>query len=118
LRITKRILLFDPESEIKLPELQVSDRLFGNLTELVITSVIRPRVSSGNQPEKIVRQADLYALLKSTSACISPEELAKILGECHTTHSIVMLEENAAGVDINGHCSSCAHPLTTEEDDI
>ena len=114
LRITKRILLFDPQSKITLPELQVSSphRLFENLTDLVITSVIRPRVSSGGQARRFVRQADLYALLKSTSACNSSQELANILGECPTTNSIVLLEEN-----INGNCSSCTHPLTTTADD-
>jgi hypothetical protein len=43
LRITKRILLFDPESEITLPELLLDltpEQLFDILTKLVINSVI------------------------------------------------------------------------------
>lgn len=118
LRITKRILVFDPDSDIRLPELQVSapHRLFDSLTDLVITSVIRPRLASDGQGRRFVRQADLYALLKSTSSCSSPEELSKILGECPTTNSIVLREDNVAGKDIDGHCSSCASPLTTIEE--
>uniref|UniRef100_A0A0P4YE06 AAA+ ATPase domain-containing protein n=2 Tax=Daphnia magna TaxID=35525 RepID=A0A0P4YE06_9CRUS len=118
LRITKRILVFDPDSDIRLPELQVSapHRLFDSLTDLVITSVIRPRLASDGQARRFVRQADLYALLKSTSSCSSPEELSKILGECPTTNSIVLREDNVAGKDIDGHCSSCASPLTTIEE--
>ncbi len=49
LRITKRILLFHPESEITLPELLLAstpEQLFDILTKLVINSVIRPRVAS------------------------------------------------------------------------
>ncbi|KAI9554203.1 hypothetical protein GHT06_019475 [Daphnia sinensis] len=121
LRITKRILLFDPESDIKIPELQVTapHRLFDSLTDLVITSVIRPRMASGGQANRI-RQTDLYALLKSTSSCSSPEELAKILAECPTNNSIVLREDNIAERDIVRRCSSCSSPLTTNgetEDD-
>ena len=112
LRITKRILIFDPESDVKLPELKVStpQRLFENLQELVITSVIRPRVAVRNRTR--IRQADLYALLKRTSVCSSPEELSQVLRECPTTNSMVLLEDNVEA-DENGHCSSCHQPLTT-----
>jgi hypothetical protein len=96
LRITKRFLLFNPESEITLPELLLAstpEQLFEILTKLVINSVIRPRVASqGN-----LRQANLSTLLKCTSACNSPEQLAKILGECPTNNSVVLLEENVTG---------------------
>jgi hypothetical protein len=117
LRITKRFLLFNPESEITLPELLLDltpEKLFDILTELVINSVIRPRVASqGN-----LRQANLglYTLLKSTSACSSPEQLAKILGECPTNNSVVLLEENVTGTSNNGCCSSCKQPLTVIEE--
>ncbi|XP_057375006.1 uncharacterized protein LOC130695963 [Daphnia carinata] len=115
LRITKRILLFDPDSDIRLPELQVStpQRLFDSLTDLVITSVVRPRMASGGQTNRIVRTADLNALLKSTSSCSSPEELAKILAECPTTNSIVLHEDKIAQGDIDRHCPSCESRLTT-----
>lgn len=116
LRITKRILLFDPESEITLPELLLAstpEQLFEILTKLVMNSVIRPRVASqGN-----LRQANLNTLLKSTSSCNSPEQLAKILGECPTNNSVVLLEENViTGISNNGFCSSCKQPLAVIEE--
>jgi hypothetical protein len=110
LRITKRFLLFNPESEITLPELLLDltpEKLFDILTKLVINSVIRPIVASqGN-----LRQANLNTLLKSTSACNSPEQLAKILGECPTNNSVVLLEENVTGTSNNGCCTSCKQSL-------
>ena len=116
LRITKRILLFDPTSDVQLPELQAATphRLFDNLIELVINSVIRPRITTGDGMRRFVRQADLYALLKSTSNCNSLEELGQILGECPTTNSIV-LRENATGVQNDGYCYGCNQPLEEGE---
>lgn len=79
LKITKRILLFDPESNITLTEEQVSKPLtfFERITEFVIESVFRRRVSSTNdQPVSLV---DLYTLLKITSTCNSAQELAKLI---------------------------------------
>ena len=48
LRITKRMLLFDSNCDVKLPELQglTGEKLFKNLTTLVIESVIRPRLAA------------------------------------------------------------------------
>ena len=64
LRITKHILLFDPTSDVQ-PELQAAtpNRLFDNLIELFINSIIRPRITTGDGMRRFVRQADLYALL-------------------------------------------------------
>ncbi|EFX63995.1 hypothetical protein DAPPUDRAFT_114810 [Daphnia pulex] len=42
-------------------------RLFEKLTELVVTSILWPRFATGNQARRFVRQANLHALLKSTS---------------------------------------------------
>jgi hypothetical protein len=69
---------------------------------LVVISIIRPRVATGNQGRIFVHQANLYALLKST--CESPKELAKIVRECPTNNSTLL----AADV---GRCSSCSHLL-------
>jgi hypothetical protein len=53
-------------------------RLFEKLTELVVTSILRPRVATGNQARRFVRQADLNALLRARHwTCDSPKELAK-----------------------------------------
>lgn len=115
LRITKHILLFDPESEVKLRELQNStpEKLFDNLTELAMNSVIRPRVATCLRTRRLVLQADLYAFLKSTSACGSAKELAEILEECPTTNCLVLRKKGRDGVDLNRYCPSCTHSLTT-----
>ena len=116
LRTTKRILLFNPESEFTFPESLVptaSKELIDYLTELVINSVIRPRVGSREN----IRSATLNTLMKSTSACRSEEELANILRECPTHDAIVLLEENVVGANNNGVCPSCNQPLTAIEVD-
>jgi hypothetical protein len=105
------MLLFNPGHSVQLPELQGSsaEQLMQSLTELVIESVIRPRVAVAEAASKrSVRQADLNALLKSTSTCDSPRELAKILRQCPETESLVLTEENAS---LDGKCSSCGQPL-------
>ncbi|KAI9554792.1 hypothetical protein GHT06_020069 [Daphnia sinensis] len=115
LRISKHILLFDPESDVKLPELQnlTSEKLFDNLTQVAISSVIRPRVASCLPTRRLMRQADLYALLTSTSACSTAEELAEMLEECPTTNSLVLRRKGREGVDLNRNCPSCSLSLTT-----
>jgi hypothetical protein len=57
LRIMKCVLLFYPESKIKLPNLQDSTpkRLFEKLTELVVSSIIRPRVAIYWKSSKMIR---------------------------------------------------------------
>lgn len=117
LRITKRVLIFDTKSQIRFPELQVSSpqRLFERFTEVVVASIVHPRVASGARSRKNrpVRQNDLLAILKSTSACSSTKELERILRECPTTHSIVLLEDNSIEDDEDdiGRCTSCKEPL-------
>lgn len=105
------MLLFNSGHSVQLPELQGSsaEQLMQSLTELVIESVIRPRVAVAETASKrSIRQADLNALLKSTSTCDSPKELAKILRQCPETESLVLTEENAS---LDGKCSSCGQPL-------
>ena len=105
------MLLFNPGYNVKFPELQGSsaDHLMQSLTELVIESVIRPRVAvAETASRRAVRQADLNALLKSTSTCDSPKELAKILRQCPETGSLILMDENASR---DGKCSSCGQPL-------
>ena len=107
LRIAKRILVFAPESNIKLPELNqfsTPQMLIDSLQKLVIAAVIRPRVAAGGR-----RLADMYELLKSTSACSSPEELARVIRECPITNSIELLGDNVAG-----YCSNCTTRRTRE----
>ena len=98
------MLLFNSRYNAQFPELQGSsaEQLMQSLTELAIESVIRPIVSS-----RSVRQAELYALLKSTATCNSPKELAKILRQCPDTGSLI-LEENTS---LTRKCSSCSQPL-------
>ena len=89
LRIAKRILVFAPESNIELPDLnQFSppQMLIDCLQKFVIAAVIRPRIAAGDRPE-----SDLYDLLRSTSASSSPEEVAQVIGEYPITNSIVLL---------------------------
>ena len=112
LRITKRMLLFNSSFKVQLPEVLGSsaEQLLKSLTELVIDSVIRPRVvvASFRRP---VRQADLDDLLKSTATCDSPMDLAKILRQCPNTKALVVIEENASAC---GQCSSCGQLLQTK----
>ena len=60
------------------------------LQKLFITSVIRPRIAAGGH-----READMYDLLRSTSTCSSPEELAQVIGQCPITNCIVSLGDPA-----------------------
>jgi hypothetical protein len=71
---------------------------------LVVISIIQPRIATGNQGRIFVHQANLYALLKSTSTCDSPEELAKIVRECPKNNSTLL------AADVRRY-SSCSHLL-------
>ena len=116
LRITKRIQLFDPDANIMPPELLGSspDQLFRRLADLVIESVIRPRVTTDDErlgAVPPVRQADLYALLHSTAACNSPEEVAQALHKCPTTKSLVLMATNPSPED---RCLRCGQHLVVD----
>ena len=120
LRIIKRILIFDSKSPIKFPELHVStpQRLIDNLADLVIASIIRPRVVcdlANGQTRRQVRQGDLYAILKNISACTTPKELVLILGECPVTYSIVLLEDKTTMGKVIDRCSSCNQFLNSSK---
>ncbi len=66
LKIMKCVLLFGSYSKIELPDLHVSSfeaqkTIWETVTDLVVTSIIRPRVATGNQARRFVRQAEFYA---------------------------------------------------------
>ena len=114
LRITKRMQLFHPEANIKPPQLLGSspDVLFKSLKELVIGSVIQPRVMTDGDEAMgrrgSIRQGDLYSLLESTASCRSPDELANILRTCPATKSLVLLDGAPSPED---RCISCGDRL-------
>ena len=112
LRITKRILLFDSNCNIKLPELQgiTGEKLFRNLTALVVESVIRPRLAADG--ERHVRQSNLLALLSNTGVSASPDEFAGKVKQCPRTNCFIPLEEIRDDV-----CPKCDATLTPQADD-
>jgi len=112
LRITKRILLFDSNCNVKLPELQgiTGEKLFRNLTALVIESVIRPRLAADG--ERHVRQSNLLALLSSTGVSASPDEFAEKVKQCPRTNCFISLEEIRDDV-----CPRCDASLTPQAGD-
>ena len=73
------MLLFDPNCQVKLPDLLGSsvEQLIQNLTELVLDSIIRPRLIADGESRRAIRQVDLYALLNIAAVCSSSEELSK-----------------------------------------
>ena len=102
LRITKRMLLFDPNCKVKLPELVgiSAEKLISNVTTLVIDSVIWPRFKT--EKRRVGYRDELFALLKSTGSCASPDELVKMLRECpKTKRPVTQSDLNAA------NCPSC-----------
>ena len=112
LRITKRILLFDSNCNIKLPELQgiTGEKLFRNLTALVVESVIRPRLAADG--ERHVRQSNLLALLSNTGVSASPDEFAGKVKQCPKTNCFIPLEEIRDDV-----CPRCDASLTPQAGD-
>ena len=113
LRITKRMLLFDSNCDVKLPELQglTGEKLFKNLTTLVIESVIRPRLAADG--ERHVRQSNLLALLSNTGISASPEEFAQKVKQCPRTNSFIPLEEIRDDV-----CPRCDASLTPQAGEV
>ncbi|XP_057380385.1 uncharacterized protein LOC130702786 [Daphnia carinata] len=89
LRITKHILHCDPDRALNFRNYRTRHpkSCLNNLTELAISSVIRPRVGRCLAARRLERPADLYALLKSTSS--------------------------GDGVDLDRYCPSCTHSLIT-----
>ena len=98
LRITKRMLIFDPECDIKLANFArlTPGKLIDSLTDMVVHSVIRPRTQG-------VRSVDLHPLLVGTVACNSAEELSRVLLACPTSHGL-LLKETAACLQTCPHC--------------
>jgi len=114
LRITKRMLLFDPNCQVKLPDLLGSsvEQLIQNLTELVLDSIIRPRLIADGESRRAIRQVDLYALLNIAAVCSSSEELFKKLRTCPTTNSLVPFDAYR-DAQRNEKCPCCNHQLLT-----
>jgi len=115
------MLLFDPHCTVALPdELGSSvEQLIQSLTELVIESVICPRLSaSGNENRRAISRADLSAFLDHASTCNSPEALARKLRTCPTTNALVPFGDDRIPQE-DERCPSCHHLLVTldEEED-
>ena len=106
--------LFDPNCQVKLPELLGSsvEQLIRNLTELVLDSIIRPRLIADGENRRAIRQVDLYNLLNIAAVCGSSEELFKKLRTCPITNSLVPFAAyHAANRDEK--CPCCNHRLLT-----
>jgi len=108
------MLLFDPNCQVKLPELLGSsvERLIQNLSELVLESIIRPRLTVEGENRVAIRQVDLYALVNIATVCSSSEELCKNLRTCPITKFLVpFVPYRAAQRD--EICPCCDHRLFT-----
>jgi len=111
------MLLFDPNCRVELPDLLGSsiEQLIQSLTELVVESVIRPRLSSGGENRRAVSRNDLNALLNHAAACSSAEALSKKLRTCPITNSLVPFGEDRAPQQ-DEPCPSCNQLLITQAD--
>ena len=100
LQITKRMLLFDPQCNVKVPDFRglTSDKLISKLKDVVIQSVIRPRIS-----KRSIRQSDLNALLINTEGCNTLEQLSRILARCPTTNTLLLKDAASS----SQKCPSC-----------
>lgn len=118
LKITKRMLLFDPECTVDFPnELGSSvEQLIKSLSDLVIESVIRPRLSAASgKNRQTVNRVDLSALLDRAATCNSPEALARELRTCPTNNSLVPFGDGYLPQE-DEKCPSCRHLLVTHGD--
>lgn len=109
------MLLFDPNCKVPFPDSLGSsvEKLIQILTELVVDSVIRPRLSAGGAKKRVISRGDLIDLLDHAATCTSPEALSKNLRSCPTTNSLIHFDGNANAQEGEG-CPCCEHLLVTK----
>jgi len=115
LKITKRIFLFDPNCQVKLPDLSglyVEKLIDESLTDLVIESVISPRLLTNDEIRPAVRVSNLNNLLNHASECSSPEALSKKVRTCPSTNSLVPFDDDQTTKD-DELCPCCNCILVT-----